>query len=333
MPRRFRPLEWLWLGSERKRVSDGQFFSPRVRELARRAELAAELADRARRPAEPLVHGNGDALACGLYAESVCWALAAHGLIATETSAARAAEGDKFVVSALWERADRELLVRAAGGDQALERLRAGFVDKSFADFAELERTAQFDLASRLAPFVDGLLSPLRSRRRQLARIRTLRVVRLGGALLVLAVLAIAVTKAMAWNEERRDLARRASWTVSTPYVAAGGCTSPKQVCAESPNYFFHTLQENNPFVVFDLGRERAFSEIVVENRLDCCNDRAVPLVVEVSSDQHKWREVARHDKPFTTWRDDFPRVRARWVRLRIRGIGILHFSRVRILP
>jgi hypothetical protein len=72
---------------------------------------------------------------------------------------------------------------------------------------------------------------------------------------------------------------------------------------------------------------------MIVENRLDCCGERARPLVIEISSDRKKWTQVVRHDDFFTTWRASFPRVRARFVRVRVPGSGILHLSRVRILP
>jgi hypothetical protein len=159
-----------------------------------------------------------------------------------------------------------------------------------------------------------------------------LRVVRLGSVALVLAVMVIGIVNGVAWNEQRRDLARNASWKTSSTY-AAGGCTSPAQSCPESPSYFFHTGQENNPSIVFDLGRQRGFSKIVVENRLDCCNERAIPLVVEVSTDGRKWKQVARRNETFTSWRAKFPSVRARWVRLSAKGFAMLHLSRVRILP
>ncbi|HVR19725.1 MAG TPA: discoidin domain-containing protein, partial [Polyangiaceae bacterium] len=162
---------------------------------------------------------------------------------------------------------------------------------------------------------------------------RSRRSIRLGGVALALAILVFAVFQTLAWNENRRDLARRAAWTLSSNYPVAG-CRSPAQICTESPNYFFHTLQEKNPSVTFDLRSKKGISTVVVENRLDCCPERAVPLVVSVSDDQKRWKEVARRRDTFTSWRAKFPRLRARYVRVHAEGEAmILHLSRVRILP
>jgi hypothetical protein len=89
----------------------------------------------------------------------------------------------------------------------------------------------------------------------------------------------------------------------------------------------FHTNSQNNPWVEVDLGAQKAIKRIEVTNRGDCCQERAVPLVAEVSADATHWREVARQDKEFTTWTATFPRTVARYVRLRIPGLGMLHLK------
>jgi hypothetical protein len=326
---RFRPLEWLWFGSERNR--DPLPFPAKKAELARRAELARELAERARRPAEPLVNGDGDGVACDLYAQAVYWALSAHTFAATDPASVPL-EAGALELPRLWQRANPELLFHAASDAEGLERIRSALWNKSFADFAELERSRQVELAGRLAAFVEKLLDPLRADGKRLARIWTVRLVRLGGLALVLFAVAMVVRLILEWNDERRDFAPRATWTLSSD-ANAGGCRSPAQACPEGPSFFFHTGLENDPSITFDLGREKGLSRVIVENRLDCCGERASPLVVEVSSDRKKWRQVARREGYFTTWRAKFPRLRARFVKIRVPGNSILHLSRVRILP
>ncbi len=44
----------------------------------------------------------------------------------------------------------------------------------------------------------------------------------------------------------------------------------------------FHTTLEKDPWVEVDLGEERAISRVTVTNRVDCCQERAVPMVVSV---------------------------------------------------
>ena len=326
LPVRFRPLKWLWFGSGRPGTAADPVLSARTAELTRRAELAVELAERAERPAEPFVHGNADALACELYAQAICWTLAAHrshhGDVATE-----------IALAPLWERTNAELLTSAAGSSEEREQLRAAVSGKSFADFAELKRVEQVDLARRLASLAVALLAPLRGARQQRARQTRGRLIRFGGLAVAFTVLALAVLQTLDWNEQRRDLARRARWTTSSIF-AVGGCPSPAQTCPEGPSYFFHTLQEKNASITFDLRSRKGVSSVIIDNRLDCCHERAVPLVVEVSDDQKTWKEVARHKETFTRWRAKFPRVRARYVKIHAVGdASILHLSRVRILP
>jgi hypothetical protein len=70
-----------------------------------------------------------------------------------------------------------------------------------------------------------------------------------------------------------------------------------------------------------------------VENREDCCYERAVPLTLEVSDDRKRWNRLAVRKQPFTSWTADVPPTRTRFVRLRVEGQGPLHLDRVRIQP
>jgi hypothetical protein len=319
-------LDWFWLVSERRRARGGDGRSPRAEELVRRAELARELAERARYPVEPFVHGDGEALACELYRQAVYWALLA------QTPIEPASDGS-LPFASLWDRTDPDVLARAASGADAALALREALATRTFADFAELDRAARVALATRCARFTLELLTPLRTERRQVARIWRRRLLRLGGVAFVLLGGAIVALRTVSWNHERRDLARRATWSASSD-GGYGGCRAPEQTCPESAAFFFHTRNEHNPFIVFDLGRERSISQVSVDNRLDCCTDRARRLVLEVSKDQVRWKSVARQDEPFTTWKVEVvPRLRTRYVRLRVDGTSILHLSRVRILP
>ena len=72
-------------------------------------------------------------------------------------------------------------------------------------------------------------------------------------------------------------------------------------------------------------------SRVRVLNRDDCCAERAIPLVVEVSLDRHGWHEVARRKDQFEDWTAKFSPVSARYVRLRVPRRSILHLKSVRI--
>jgi hypothetical protein len=58
-----------------------------------------------------------------------------------------------------------------------------------------------------------------------------------------------------------------------------------------------------------------------------------VPLVVEVSNDRKKYREVARRTEVFDTWTPKFAPQRMRYVRLRVARRSMLHLDRVEVHP
>ncbi len=332
-------LEWFWLrAAERTARAESGTASARVLELIGRASLATEVAARTERPPEPFAQGGADAVAAELYREAIHWALAAHSELratsadASEAGADVSASGGVASVSTLLERVDGVLLARAAGGNEELATLRAD-LSASYVEFAELEPSAQRKAAERLERAQQVLLEPLGTLQRRLERIWVRRLVHVLGVLALLGAVVFGVRQILHVQQRSHDLAVRASWTTSSRYPQ-GGCESPRQDCAGGENYFFHTQQESDPWVMFDLGKERHISAVEIDNRLDCCSERANPLVVDVSSDKKKWREVARHTGDFTTMRETFDTVRARYVKIHVpQPAAILHLSRVRIYP
>ncbi|HEY5958176.1 MAG TPA: discoidin domain-containing protein [Polyangiaceae bacterium] len=130
------------------------------------------------------------------------------------------------------------------------------------------------------------------------------------------------------WSH-RTDLARSAVWRLSS---STGKCRPiDRGGCAPRQGVFFHTEQEQSPWIEYDLGRVQGFSRIVVENSRDGYRERAVPLIVEISDDQSNWREIARREAQFATWTSVFPAVTARFVRLRAAKQTYLHLARVEI--
>jgi hypothetical protein len=296
--------------------------------LMGRGRAALEIGEQALHPVEPLRRGGGEGVACELFREAVVFALLAHA----ELRRASAPEGEAGApVTAPWTLVDPAFLTAAAGGTESLAELR-GLVDtQSFVELAALDRTEQCQIAARLRAFADALLTPLDVPARQLERAWVRRIARVGGLVVVLIGVALVVQQVKAWQERQADLSLRATWTASS--LGYGACKAPAQHCKESPTFFFHTAQEAKPWIVFDLKSSKHVSAIHVENRRDCCGDRAVPLVVEVSTDNKRWKEVARQTSDFATFAKRFPRVKARYVRLRVDRASILHLATVRILP
>jgi len=308
--------------------------APRTSVLVGRAQLAQFLAQSAFRPTEPLPYSGGDAVACELSREAVHWALLAlrESKRSTGPDAAEAPSPASHTLETLWSEAERESLERAAGAPGEAERLHADLLSKSFVDFAELDAGEQAAAAKRLHAFADRLLEPLArpqhaQERTWVARVQLVFV--LLGALILLVILGKPLKERY---DLTRDLAPTASWKASSLYRECW-CDSPAQSCDNCPNFFFHTENEDRPNVVFDLHSVQALSAVVVENRRDCCGERGLPLLVQVSADEKNWKTVATRKEEFTTWRANFPTEHARWVKLLVPNHNMLHLASVRLLP
>ena len=326
-----RTFEWFW---QRRALAalreEGRIGSPRARELLRRAWVCVELAERALRPVPSLLSAPGDAPARELAREAVFW-----GLAAEEDLRGRSSPPDAEVaapsLAVLWGRADATVLAGAAGGEGAVHALEAALKVEGFAAFAELSREEQTRQARDLTVFARTLLTNVEAPRVSVDKIYFRRIWRTGGLLLLIALLLGGVLSARAWHDRERDFARGRPYRASSVYPSYG-CKSPDQDCPESPFFFFHTLEEDRPWIEIDLGVKRRFSTIRIVNREDCCAERAVPLAIEVSQDHKTWHEIARRDETFNTWTKDVTPVTARYVRAIGLKKGILHFRRFSVL-
>jgi hypothetical protein len=298
--------------------------------LLERARTATELARRTLEPTDRNAVANAEPLACELYRESVYWSLRAHlastkGQGASEDAAAAVPTRD---LETLWAATDQELLLSMVADKAELAELERALLHRSFVDFAELRDTEAVLLAKGLRVFAEALVRKLDKTEAALDMLLVERLVRTTLALLAVAILTVVVLVAVVKLERSRDLARDKPWKTSS---FALGCTSPAQKCDDSSFFFFHTSSEPNPWLEIDLGAVQNVSSLKVVNREDCCNERAVPLAVELSVDHIKWKEVSRRQEPFTTWRPKFAASGARWVRLRALRTTMLHLSEVQV--
>jgi hypothetical protein len=117
-----------------------------------------------------------------------------------------------------------------------------------------------------------------------------------------------------------KDLAKGKFWHTSSALAAH-----------YEAKMLFHTSEEMNPWFEIDLGRPNSISRLYIKNRTDCCLERAVPLLVQVSNDRSIWKQVARSDSPFKIWEPTFSPVEARYVRLTVPRISMLHFDQVKV--
>ena len=150
----------------------------------------------------------------------------------------------------------------------------------------------------------------------------------------IAAAVASSLCVAAAWKTLARwwdapDLAAGRPWIASS---AAMTCMPSAGNCGGGAlPVFFHTTLEDRPWVRIDLGSVHDVTSVRVQNRQDCCQERATPLVVEVSEDAMGWSPVARRDQVFEEWRAAFPSRRARYVRLRVDRLSVLHLQEVSV--
>jgi hypothetical protein len=125
-----------------------------------------------------------------------------------------------------------------------------------------------------------------------------------------------------------RDLAKGASFRTSSTWAV---CRPAEHLCGSSvTDILFHTNEDDQPFIEYDLGAPRDIASVRVTNR-NILRERAVPLVLEVSDDGRQYRALARKDEAFDRWFQRFPRTKARFVRLRAARRTVLHLERVEI--
>jgi len=93
----------------------------------------------------------------------------------------------------------------------------------------------------------------------------------------------------------------------------------------------FHTAEQDDPWVVIDLLAERTVSKVTVVNRADCCQERGLPLEIDLAGPDRRLVQVALRTSPFDEWQVTFPRQMARYVRLQAKSKTMLHFRDVEI--
>jgi len=319
-----RVRDWFWRGSELSRVRRAHPEpGERSRAFGRRAQTCADLAANLAEPTEPgEASAEGNALES--YRQSSYWSLCA--LLAKTEPTLQPDDSAR-----VWGTLDEALLSQAASSEPRVAGLQRALSAGSFVYFAELSADERTALLPELRKLAQALLAKLAERSAALDAVYQQRAWRL--AFLGLLGFCLALTPAAlkkVW-EARSELSAGKPWRASSKLENGGGCNSPAQQCPESTGFFFHTNEEASPWVEFDLGKERKVSKVVVENRTDCCFDRANPLVIEVSADQKHWKKVARHDGEFTSWEAPFSPVQGRYVRVRLLKQSWLHFNAVRI--
>jgi hypothetical protein len=274
----------------------------------RQAELLVEVGRRVAEPAERLPPGSPAAVEVGLYRDAVYWAL---------VSERRNGDAPASDLAALLGQFPRERLVEIAGDGAALESVERTFTAPRL-NGAQLEVTSEE--AGQARAFAEKLLLDLDQPRRKLQKLQALRWAKIGA---LLAAILLVIYGFYALVRGPNLLADKPFRTSST---WAGCATDP-----ECTSLLFHTDPENNPWVEFDMGKPTKFHQIEVHNRTDCCMERAVPLIVEMSNDHERWVEIGRRDTEFSSWTIKFPPKTARYLKLRVPKAVAFHLKSVAV--
>jgi hypothetical protein len=258
-------------------------------------------------------------LAMPLYREAAHWLISA-----------LAPELDES--SALTERVERATELSAQDPDAFLRaHAPPPEILLSSADFNASAREAQLQAARACQRWLEQFFTRLTREQEPLLRLRLERALRAGLVLLV----GIALVLLLAWAAlsltRGPDLAAGKPWRSSSTGAV---CTPASETCGGTKTrIFFHTTEEENPWLEIDLLKATPVSRIEVDNRADSGADRAVPLRVELSLDGQRFWTVAQLDEPFTTWNATFTKQPARYVRLTVMRRSILHLERVSVRP
>jgi len=318
-------LDWIFV-TDALRAARRQF---REDEAARgaalqQARLLGEIAGRIAEPAEPLPPGDRVPVILGVLRDGVALALtttkpaegAAPGVAAEKPGASEVAASPAPPppeLGKIWD-ATPEAVLQAAAEDAADLRT---VKETLFAQSTPAAPDAP--AVTRTRAFLDRLLWNADAPRRRVEALLIQRWLRVLGALVVLALLGLGIRVATHGKNvlEGKPFSVSSSWS---------GCSTDPSCDGV---LLFHTNNENEPWVIFDLQAPKTLHEIDVTNRIDSYQERAIPLVAELSTDRQHWKEVGRRTEGFTTWTLTFPPTTARYLKLKVARVSTLHLKAV----
>lgn len=93
----------------------------------------------------------------------------------------------------------------------------------------------------------------------------------------------------------------------------------------------FHTAEEDKPWVIVDMLEDRSIRRIAIQNRLECCQTRGLPMTVELRSETGNYVQVARRTTPFDTWEVGIVPGRVRYLRIAAESRTYLHLRAIEV--
>lgn len=269
-------------------------------------KLLIEVARRVVEPADALPAGSRTAVLLALYRDAAYWMLAA-----------MRSPGDSATpdLATAWTATAPETLLKAAGDADGLAVVRGALVEQS--PTGALNATDE--AAARARAFVESLLWEFEAPNRRVDRVRLQMWTRVAVVATICVLAALGVRRLAVGPNLVEGKSPRTSSTL------------PECLAHKCADLMFHTMVEDNPWADFDLAAIHKIHRVEVANRSDCCAERAVPLIIEVSLDDKHWIEVARRDAQFSNWTATFASKPARYVRLRVPRSTAFHLDQVAI--
>jgi hypothetical protein len=232
-----------------------------------------------------------------------------------------------------WTKARTEAATEAALGKLTPEQfatLLALLGPERDAAMAALSEDERESFATALHDVVMRLAEPLEFEAHRLGRALFARWSRVIGLALVLVVGGGVGGKWLAKKLGKPNIALKAQVTVSSQFPGQG--TDHSLLVDGDPDTMgFHTMDGGQQWVVIDLGKARKFDKIVVYNRPDGYEERAVPLKIEVSNDNTNWTQIAERKETFDKWTVKGLKAEGRYVRLKNTPPNFFHLGEVEI--
>jgi hypothetical protein len=214
--------------------------------------------------------------------------------------------------------------------DRQQSALQAGLGPQAELALVNLDAKQRRYLASALRNLALALSEPLEREARLVDRVLFMRWARIGAAALVLLAIAWSISGAIEKKFAKPNIALGRSVTSSSQFADAA-LDHTLLVDGDKTNAGFHTENAPNQWVMIDLGSTKNISRVVVYNRVDCCQERAVPLRLEVSDDGINFKTVVDRTEEFEVWTAKGLDAKGRYVRLRHLGANFLHFAEVEV--
>jgi hypothetical protein len=209
------------------------------------------------------------------------------------------------------------ILISACGPDR----------DATLAKLSDAERDS---FAAALHDFVMRLLEPLEIESNRLGRALFARWSRV---LIVAIALAVGLGFLGKWISAKvigPNIALHCPVTVSSQFPGQG-TDHTLLVDGDPETLGFHTQDGGSQWVIIDLGKVSKINRIVVYNRADGFEERAVPIKIEVSDDNQNYKQIAERKETFDKWTVKRLHTAGRYVRLKNTPPNYFHLGEVEI--